>query len=87
MLKVENSFPIGNPAHYNAILAGASIDPKFKDIDNNIYEIDSTSVAVDAGSAAFVNADPVLNFDLKGNPRPVSIIPPPLPDLGAYERR
>ncbi|HRH66729.1 MAG TPA: hypothetical protein PLU53_10570 [Bacteroidia bacterium] len=87
LLKLDNSFPHSNPTNYNAILSGASANPKFKDIENNVYEIDSTSVAVDAGDAAFVSADPVLNLDLKGNPRPVSVIPPPRPDLGAYERR
>lgn len=86
LLKVENSFPLSNPAHFSAILAGNS-DPEFKDIENNIYEIDSTSVAVDAGDAGILTVDPILNFDLNGNPRPVSVLPPPRPDLGAYERR
>ncbi|MBK6447200.1 MAG: hypothetical protein IPQ03_07260 [Bacteroidetes bacterium] len=87
LMKLDNSFPHSNPANYNAIISGASIDPRFKDIDNNIYEIDSTSVAVDAGDPSFLSIDPVLNFDLNGNVRPQSVVLPLRPDLGAYERR
>lgn len=85
LLKVDNTFPIANAAHFNAIIANSN--PVFKDIENNIYEIDSTSIAVDAGDPDFVLAYPGLSLDLNGNQRPVSILPPPRPDLGAYERR
>ncbi|MCC7231336.1 MAG: hypothetical protein IT242_00185 [Bacteroidia bacterium] len=84
ILKVESSFPTSNPAHYTSILRNASAG--FKNITDNDYHIDSTSIAVDYGDPAVLTVDPSLNFDLDGNIRPQGF-PVPLPDLGAYERR
>ncbi|HNQ61208.1 MAG TPA: choice-of-anchor Q domain-containing protein [Bacteroidia bacterium] len=82
IMKVEAAFPTSNPAHYAAILRNAN--PIFRDIENNNYQLDSTSSpAIDAGAASVLTADPILNFDLLNNSRPQG----PLPDLGAYERR
>ncbi|MCX6292120.1 MAG: hypothetical protein NT126_10190 [Bacteroidetes bacterium] len=81
LLKVDNTIPTGSTLRFNSVITGYS--PLFKDISNNIYEIDSTSMAVDAGAISITNLSPVLNFDLKGNARPQGINP----DLGAYERR
>lgn len=82
ILKIENSFPTSNPLNYTSILRNAN--PHFKDIENNIFELDSvSSPAINAGSSAILTADPILNFDLNGNTRPLGT----KPDLGAYERR
>lgn len=62
-------------SHYNACFA--NIDPAFKDVSENNYELRSTSGAIDKGELTFI-----VN-DLNGKPRPnpgTSI-----PDNGAYE--
>ncbi len=82
ILKVESVFPTSNPLNYTNILRNAN--PVFRDIANNIYELDSTSSpAIDKGSATILLTDPILNLDLNGTLRPLGT----LPDLGAYERR
>ena len=85
LLKIEGTFPTSNPLFYNAIIraTGSSNSPRFQDVDNNIYKLDSTSIAIDAGDAAFLSIDPILNTDLEGLVRPQGLGP----DLGAYERR
>jgi hypothetical protein len=87
IIKVENSFPL-DVDHYPGVLraTGNSNDPKFTDIDNNIYELDSlSSAAIDKGDDAIRLMSTLLDFDLNGNPRPYPGTS--TPDLGAYERR
>lgn len=81
LLKVEGNFPTSNPVFYSSIIRNTN--PKFRDIDNNNFELDSTSIAIDAGNPAFLSLDPVLTSDLNGVGRPQGAAP----DLGAYERR
>ena len=81
LLKVEANFSTSSSLHYNSIIRGN--DPLFKNTDDNNYEIDSTSIAVDAGILSITNLSPVLSTDLKGTTRPLGNAP----DLGAYERR
>jgi len=83
LLKVDYTIPTNSGMHFNTVITG--YDPLFKDIANNIYEIDSTSIAVDAGIISITNLAPVLQNDLNNNPRPH--IAGGLPDLGAYEKR
>lgn len=81
LMKLENAFSTSDPNHFNVIIRGSSANPKFKDVENNNYLLDSTSICIDAGDLNFLNLDPVLFFDLNNNPRPAG----PMPDLGAYE--
>jgi hypothetical protein len=54
-----------------------NVDPEFMDVQNNIYELDSISPALDVGNG---NDAALVPFDIKGNSRTVD------PDLGAIER-
>ena len=86
LLKVESSFPTSNPSRYNMIIKATSNgnnDPKFVDVENNNYQIDSlNSPAIDAGDITITNVNSLLNFDILGIPRPQRNGP----DLGAFER-
>lgn len=87
LIKVESTFPMSDTLRYKAIVraTGNTNEPKFADIENNVYELDSaSSPAIDVGSINITQVNPLLNFDLKGNPRPANSSNP---DLGAYERR
>jgi hypothetical protein len=66
--------------HFQSIILNS--DPKFADTGNNVYELDPTSPAVNAGDFGITNLNAILGLDLKGNPRPK---PATAPDLGAYE--
>ena len=81
LLKVGGTFSTSSSLHYISIIRGT--DPLFKNTDDNIYEIDSVSAAVNAGAISITNLSPILNLDLKGNARPQG----PAPDMGAYEKR
>ncbi len=82
MLKVGSSFSTSSSLHYKSIIRGQ--DPLFKNTDDNNYEIDSVSAAVNAGDISITNLNiPLLNTDLKGSVRPQGAAP----DMGAYERR
>jgi hypothetical protein len=84
ILKVGSSFSTGSSLHYSSIIHGT--DPLFllfKNTDDNNYELESGSPAIDAGSISITNLDPLLDHDLKGDPRPAGSAP----DLGAYERQ
>ena len=85
IIKAGNNFSLSNPIHYTTVYAARNgqFDPRFVNPDENNYDLDSASSnAIDKGDQAIVLIDPVLNFDIKNNPRPIN-----LPDLGAYERR
>jgi hypothetical protein len=87
IIKVENTFTM-DAGHYPAVLRaeGNTNDPKFADIENNNYELDSlSSAAIDKGDPNIPLINSILDFDLKGNARPA--IGTSVPDLGAYERR
>ncbi len=78
----------GSANHYlNSI---RNVEPHFKDIDNNIYELDSSSAgsspAVHTGDPAILLLNPtVLATDIKGLPRPMP--GGTNPDMGAYENQ
>ncbi len=71
---VKTRRKMNNPAYFNKILKNE--DPKFLDIEDMDYRIDSLSPAIGKGDPAIGNAAP---FDLLGNPRGQT------PDLGAYQ--
>jgi hypothetical protein len=81
LLKVESVFSTSSSLHYNSIIRGA--DPLFKNTDDNIYELESGSPAIDAGTISITNLSTLLNFDLKNDPRPAGAAP----DMGAYEKQ
>ena len=85
LVKLENSYPISNTNFFSNVLKStfSSNNPRFEDVDNNLYQLDSTSIAIDYGSASFLSAVPILNTDITGQFRPLGFNP----DLGAYERR
>ena len=78
--EIEISNEMGCTSVYSTF---SSNNPRFEDVDNNLYQLDSTSIAIDYGSASFLSADPILNTDITGQFRPLGFNP----DLGAYERR
>lgn len=71
---VKTRLKMDNPAYFNKILKNK--DPKFLNIENQDYRIDTLSPAIGRGDPAIGAAAP---FDLLGNPRGES------PDLGAYQ--
>ena len=85
LLKLESSYAVSNSSFFNSIIkaTGYNNRPGFKDITNNDFQLDSLSVAIDAGDLNILSVDPVLNNDLKGISRPQG----PAPDLGAYEKQ
>ena len=85
LLKLESTYSTSNTGYYRSIIRSTSFtnSPQFMNINENDYRPDSNSVVIDAGDASFLNADPVLGADIKGQVRPQGVNP----DLGAYERR
>jgi hypothetical protein len=58
-------------------------DAKFVDPWNGYFELDTLSVAKDAGAVSIITSSPLpIRFDLKGNDRLMDAAP----DLGVYER-
>ncbi|NOZ47617.1 MAG: hypothetical protein GXO79_12675 [Chlorobi bacterium] len=57
-------------------------NPRFKDINEYNYELDTLSIAKDAGARSITDLFGFLEFDMLGNSR----ILDSNPDLGAYER-
>ena len=87
LFKADNDTYNGSANHYvNSI---RNVDPNFKDIDNNIYELDSasagTSPAVHTGDIAITNITAVCSTDIKQAVRPMPA--GTQPDLGAYENQ
>ena len=85
LIKVESSFPTSDPSRYISIIkaSGKNNDPKFVNVENNNYQIDSlNSPAIDFGDINITNVNSILNFDILGTSRPQRNGP----DLGAYER-
>lgn len=58
-------------------------NPNFVDPTEQNFELDTLSPAMDAGSSAITNSDPILSTDVIGNFRPFGNDV----DLGAYERQ
>ena len=87
LLKVEASFSTSDLSRYISIIkafGSSTNNPKFVDVDNNNYQIDSlNSPAIDAGDITITNLNSLLNFDILGTSRPQRNNP----DLGAYERQ
>ena len=71
---LKTTLDIENQDHYISCLK--NLDPLFKDYQENNYELDTLSPAIDAGN---INIAESVPFDINGNPRQES------PDLGAYE--
>jgi hypothetical protein len=71
---VKTRLKMDNPAYFNNILKNK--DPKFLNIEDQDYRIDTLSPAIGRGDPAIGAAAP---FDLLGNPRGQT------PDLGAYQ--
>ncbi|MFM9026997.1 MAG: choice-of-anchor Q domain-containing protein [Bacteroidota bacterium] len=85
LIKLENTYPTSNTAFFRNIIRSdfSNNRPRFKDIDENDYSLDSLSAAIDVGDPAALTSDPVLLQDILGNIRPRGNGP----DLGAYERQ
>ena len=75
--------PTSNTSHYSPLTC-RNCNPAFVDSDNNNYELESGSQALNYGDILFVIPD-TTNVDIKGFQRPSSLNP--LPDLGAYEKQ
>ncbi len=71
---VKTRLKMDNSAYFNQIIKNK--DPKFMDIGNLDYRLDTLSPAIGKGDPAISAAAP---YDLLGNPRGQS------PDLGAYQ--
>ncbi len=85
LLKLESTFPTGDASRYKFVIRAAneSNDPKFADVANNFYQLDTNSIVIDSGDIAPVFDFPtILNKDILGINRPQRTAP----DLGAYER-
>ena len=67
---------ISNNNHYNTVYQ--NIDPDFKDISINDFQLKSTSFAIDKGNTSIFIAKDLNDND---RPNPTSSIP----ELGAYE--
>ncbi|MFM7216382.1 MAG: choice-of-anchor Q domain-containing protein [Bacteroidota bacterium] len=85
LLKLDNSYSTSNTRYFDNILRSDYFNnkPKFEDIENNDYRLDSLSPGIDIGDPSVLLIDPVLTKDLIGNIRPIGTGP----DLGAYERQ
>ncbi len=73
----DATFDVNDPTHFNQVLVNA--DPDFVNPEENNYQLDSLSQAVDQGSTLITGP----NSDIRGNPRNFNSVP----DLGAYERQ
>ncbi len=73
-------FDLSDTSHFVNIINNE--DPGFKDIIEYNYELDTLSVAKDAGSRSITDKYDFLEFDILGQSR----ISDSNPDLGAYER-
>jgi len=82
LYKIDNDTYNGSANHY--LNSTKNVDPRFKDIDNNYYRLDSTSLAINFGQISITNLNPtILSTDIEEKPRPAP--GSPLPDAGAYE--
>ncbi|CAN5669668.1 hypothetical protein BH11BAC1_BH11BAC1_15440 [soil metagenome] len=81
LYKIDNDTYNGSSQYYLNSIKNA--DPNFRDIDNNYYKIDSTSIAVNLGLQSITDLNPtVLSTDIEGKTRPANTT---APDAGAYE--
>jgi hypothetical protein len=67
-------------SQYISIIKNA--DPGFNDTENNIYELNGGSPAINAGDINITNLNAILGRDIKDVLRPQG----PAPDMGAYEK-
>jgi hypothetical protein len=81
LLRIDKSVSTTNPLHYISVTKNT--DPKFSDIDNGDYTLDTTSIAIDLGDISITSISPILGNDLKNEIRPKG----PGPDLGAFEKK
>lgn len=75
-----DSFDVTNSQNFNDITLNR--DPKFKDLSEKVFELDTLSPAKDAGNFVFINSFTELAKDLNDNDR----YHDQKPDLGAFER-
>jgi hypothetical protein len=79
---LKSSLSFSSASHYKNIIRNS--DPSFSGVDDNIYELYSTSPAINAGDNSIIGLNStILNFDLKGSSRPQGANP----DMGAYEKQ
>ncbi|MBK5285111.1 MAG: hypothetical protein JJE25_06880 [Bacteroidia bacterium] len=79
LIQAGTAFSTINAMHFDSCVVNQN--PRFKDPQNNNYELDALSNAIDKGSSSVINF-PFLQYDLKGTDRSAN----PPPDCGAYER-
>ncbi|MCG8410628.1 MAG: right-handed parallel beta-helix repeat-containing protein [Bacteroidales bacterium] len=77
LLKIDNSIISGNPQRFIQVISDT--EPRFKDVSEYNYELDTLSAAKDAGKADIATMFPL---DIKLNNRTIDAGP----DLGAFER-
>lgn len=75
----NNDIEEGDPEHFMNCLFNEN--PEFKDNQGQDYGLKDASPAINAGDLNFVNENPAIPDDLKGNSRVADIAP----DLGALE--
>lgn len=80
LLKVDGNTPTTDVSHFESIYANSN--PSFVSINENNYELDSSSFAINKGNMSFILPG-LTDKDLKGKFRNVL----PAPDLGAYENQ
>ncbi len=76
----ERGFDVNDPAHFESGTIDINTDPGFLNRDNNNYNLDSNSQAVDQGN---IQDGIIVNGDIKGRNRNFN----GTPDLGAFERQ
>lgn len=78
LLKVDRWYDISDTLIFsNILVANSDIKPRFKNIDESNFRLDTLSSAKDAGTAKYLNRYP-LDLD--------EVQRDSMPDLGAYER-
>jgi hypothetical protein len=81
LIKISTQTSTSNGNQFISIIKNS--DPGFSDTQNNVYELNSGSPAVDAGDINITNLNPILATDIKNITRPQG----PAPDMGAYEKQ
>lgn len=73
----DNSYDLQDANHFVGIRL--NVDPRFKDVGANVYQLDTLSPATDQGN---LSDGALVPLDIRGRLRSFN----GLPDLGAYER-
>ncbi len=75
-IKADANTPVTDPAHFTGVYP--NLDPAFTDPFNNVFELDSSSAAIDKGDPGYI-VPGFTDKDFKGKDRVND------PDLGAFE--